>query len=95
MKRLLHAMFFLTSSLLLLSSCDLLEDYGLQPNDQLRIYRGTSVPLANGQATAWISVNARQEPVELGLEFTREAVFNLPPPTSVCRRFRCRSGRKI
>jgi hypothetical protein len=78
MKRLVHALFFLASSLLL-PACDLLEDYGLSPKQPLTVYRGPSVKVGNGQATAWISVNARQEPVELGMELTNESLYNLPP----------------
>jgi hypothetical protein len=77
MKRLLYPL-LLFASTLLLPSCDLIDDYVLQPKDQLRIYRGPSVNVGNGKANAWLSVNAKQEPVELGLELTREALQNLP-----------------
>ena len=68
----------LLSSVILLSSCNKVNDFLPTPNEKLSIYRGTPVDLSNGKATGWISVSHLGTPVELGLEFTHEALTDLP-----------------
>ena len=78
MKNLFLNLLLFSSSILLLSSCELIEEFLPKPKAKLTIYRGTPVTLGNGKATAWISVNHLGAPVELGLELTRESLYNLP-----------------
>ncbi|RNI29173.1 DUF5602 domain-containing protein [Rufibacter latericius] len=78
MKKLFYLLLFFLSSMVLLPSCDLFDDDDPEPNDGLQIYRGATVDIGNGKATAWISVNNEDEPVELGLELTNGALQDLP-----------------
>ena len=58
----------LLGSVLLLGSCNKLNDFLPKPNEKLTVYRGAPIDLWNGKATGWISVNHLGAPVELGLD---------------------------
>ncbi len=78
MKSTLNSLLVLFGSIILLGSCNKLNDFLPKPKEKLEIYRGTPVDLWKGKATGWISVSHLGAPVELGLEITREALEDLP-----------------
>lgn len=73
-----YVLLLLLSGVMLVNACNKLHDFLPKPKDKLDVYKGTPMDLAKGKVTGWISVNHLGTPVELGLEFTSEALYDLP-----------------
>lgn len=74
MKNSLKVLLSLISSGLLLVSCKKENTV----NEQEQIYTSTVVGLGPGKALSWVKVDKSGAPVELSLEISREALYNLP-----------------
>ncbi|HEY0680430.1 MAG TPA: DUF5602 domain-containing protein [Chitinophagaceae bacterium] len=48
------------------------------PSQKFNVYKGEQVPVGNGYARTWIKMNHLDEPVEIGIQFTPEALTGLP-----------------
>ena len=48
------------------------------PSQKFNVYKGEEVPIGNGYVRTWIRMNHLDEPMEIGIQFTPEALTGLP-----------------
>lgn len=48
------------------------------PANKINVFKGPAIPLGNGTARTWISMNHLDQPIEIGVELTAEALAGLP-----------------
>ena len=80
MKSLLVTSLLLFGSLVLLNSCNKIDflQYLENHKGNLQVYRSSSVDLGKGKASSWITVSHLGAPVEIGVELTRQSLYDLP-----------------
>ncbi|MBT8182298.1 MAG: DUF5602 domain-containing protein [Eudoraea sp.] len=61
----------------LLLSCDK-DDEPVQKPIQATEFTGTKVPVGNGEAWTYVKTDAGQNPLEIGIQFDKTALINLP-----------------